>query len=432
MHVLACETALSTVLYASPIRVDPLHFPASSARDSSPSTGSPPERVAALDGLRGIAILVYACHNLYAGPASTPTQGAVWFTLRSGWIGVSLFFVLTGYLTTGTLCDTKGIDPGYRRYYMRRLLRIVPLYYLFLLLWLLAAAHVGTYTGEEVASLSANQGWYWAFLANLRLVLHSGGFGAEPTIFWSLAVATHFYLLWPLVVAGARREWLLRLCLAVIVAAVLVRLSLRAAGMRPPIVEAIYTATPARMDDLALGALLALWIRTPNLRARMVRWAPAVGFPLTLALIAAFVLGRGLRLDTGFFQTFGYTLVSATAAAYVAMAVTSRPDRPLRRLLQWTPLRTCGRWSYGTYVWHGALFYALNRRPWYVHPPPLLGSRLAGALALCFGLVAAGTALGAVSWRIYEQPMLRLARRSPSRSPGDMASPLGSAHTPNP
>jgi peptidoglycan/LPS O-acetylase OafA/YrhL len=386
--------------------------------------------VAALDGLRGIAILVYACHNLYAGPASTPVQGAVWFTLRSGWIGVNLFFVLTGYLTTGTLCDTKAVDPGYRRYYIRRLLRIVPLYYLFLLLWLLAAARLGTYAAEEVASLRANQGWYWGFLANLRLALHTGAFGAEPTIFWSLAVAAHFYLLWPLMVAGTRRERLSGLCLALIVAAVLVRLSLRAAGMRPAIGEAIYTATPARMDDLALGSLLALWIRTPNLRARVVRWAPAVGSFLTLTLVAAFALGRGLRLDARFFQTFGYTLVSATAAAYVAMAVTSRPDRPLRRFLQWTPFRACGRWSYGIYVWHGALFYALNRRAWYVHPPPLLGSRLAGALSLCFGLVAAGTVLGAVSWLFYEQPLLRLARRGPSRSPGDMASPL--APTPNP
>ena len=52
----------------------------------------------ALDGLRGVAILVYAGHNLYAGPASTHLQGAVWYTLRSGWVGVSLFFVLTGFL----------------------------------------------------------------------------------------------------------------------------------------------------------------------------------------------------------------------------------------------------------------------------------------------------------------------------------------------
>ena len=397
----------------------PLHFPAFFVRDCSSPTESPPERVAALDGLRGIAILVYACHNLYAGPAGTRIEGAVWFTLRSGWVGVSLFFVLTGFLTTGTLCDTKGVDAGYRHYYLRRVFRIVPLYYGFLLLWLLAAAHLGTYTAEEIVSLQASQGWYWTFLANLRLALHQGSFGAEPTIFWSLAVATHFYLLWPLVVAGTRRDWLVRVCLALIVAAVLVRLSLRAAGIQPPIAEAIYTATPARMDDLALGALLALWIRTPGLAPRMARWSPPAGVLLTVALLAAFVLGRGLRLDSRFFQTIGYTLVSTTAAAYVAMALTTRPASSLQQVLQWAPLRACGRWSYGTYVWHGALFYALSRRSWYIHPPPLLGSRLAGALALCFGLVGAGTILGAVSWRIYEQPMLRLARRRPSRVGSD-------------
>jgi peptidoglycan/LPS O-acetylase OafA/YrhL len=410
----------------------PLPFPVFFGVGSSSSTcsaSSASERVAALDGLRGLAILAYACHNLYAGPVSTPTESVAWFTLRSGWFGVSLFFVLTGYLTTGRLVDSKRIDPGYRCYFLERALRIVPLYYGFLVLWLLAAARLGPYSAEEVTSLRANQGWYWLFLPNLRLALHDGSFGAEPTIFWSLAVATHFYLLWPLAIARVRSDRLVRLCLALIVAAVLCRLGLCAAGTRPPIAEAIYTATPARMDDLAFGALLALGVRMPGVGPRIARWSPSVACLLSAVLATVFVLDRGLHLDTAFFQTIGYTLVSATAVAYLATALTCRPASPVRQLLQWRPLRACGRWSYGTYVWHGALFYALSRRPWYVHPPPLLGSPLAGALALCFGLVGAGTALGALSWRIYEQPMLRLARPAPSWSRRGTRPAAGSDHT---
>jgi peptidoglycan/LPS O-acetylase OafA/YrhL len=388
---------------------------AHSSLPSDPASG----RVLALDGLRGVAILVYSGHNLYAGPSSTQLEGAVSHALRSGWVGVSLFFVLTGFLTTVRLSASHDRDPGFRAYYLRRLFRIVPLYYGFLVLWLLLAPHIPGYTAEDVALLRANQGWYWAFLANLRLATHRGSFGAEPTIFWSLAVAVYFYVLWPLVVAGVRREALVHLCWVLILAAITFRLALRVAGPDPRVTEAIYTLLPARMDDLALGALLALLIDTPDAGTWIRRWAGTASGLLTALLATVFVLQRGLRLDTWFFQTIGHTVVSATAAACLGLVLWSRDRAVPRRILELPLLRACGRWSYGIYVWHGALYYLVSQQPWFLNHPAVAGSRLLGALAVTLALVAGGVALGALSWRFYEQPFLRLGRRLvPSAYPG--------------
>jgi peptidoglycan/LPS O-acetylase OafA/YrhL len=368
-------------------------------------------RVLVLDGFRGAAVLIYACHNLYAGPSSTHLEGAVYHALRSGWIGVSLFFVLTGFLTTRRLMASRTADPIFRGYYIRRCFRIVPLYYGFLAFWLVAAPWIAGYTPDDLALLRQNQGWYWACLANLRLATHAGNFGAEPTIFWSLAVVVHFYLFWPLIIGIVPRERLPRLCLGLVLGAVLFRVALRAGGSGSRITEAIYTLTPSRMDDLVLGALLALTISAPGAWRRLERWAyPAAGL-LTALLAAVFVVHRGIRLDDPWFQTIGYTMLSATAAAYIFLALRSRADAPGRRILQSRFLTSCGRWSYGIYVWHGALFYAVSHEPWFVHASPLAGSRLLGSLVTTFVLLATGIALGALSWRLYEAPFVRWGRR---------------------
>ena len=379
---------------------------AGSSLPSDPARG----RVLALDGLRGVAILLYGCHNLYSGPSRTHFERAICHVLRTGWVGVSLFFVLTGFLTTARLNASRDLDPGFHRYYIRRILRIVPLYYGFLLLWLLLASRGFGYTAPDIAILHASQGWYWAFLANLRLATHRGNFGPEPTIFWSLAVVVHFYLLWPFVVATVRRPQLIRLCVVLVLAAILFRVTLLAEGPDPRITEAIYTLTPARMDDLALGALLALLIGAPEASRQMPRWLWPVAYFLTALLTVVFILARGIRLDDPFFQTIGYTAVSGTAATYIALALWARECAHPRRILESAFLRACGRWSYGIYVWHGAIYYAVSREAWFLHPTALAGSQLLGAVALTLGLLAGGIALGAVSCRLYEEPFQRLGR----------------------
>ena len=357
---------------------------AGSSLPSDPARG----RVLALDGLRGVAILLYGCHNLYSGPSRTHFERAICHVLRTGWVGVSLLLRPHRLSDHGQAERQPGSGSGLPPLLHPANLRIVPLYYGFLLLWLLLASRGFAYTAPDIAILHASQGWYWAFPANLRLATHRGNFGPEPTIFWSLAVAVHFYLLWPFVVATVRRPqrsgfascW----CSPQSCSGSPCSLKDRIRGLPRPSTP----LRPRRMDDLALGALLALLIgarrrvgRCPDGRGR---WRDS----LTALLTVVFILARGIRLDDLFFQTIGYTAVSGTAADLHRPGALARERAHPRRILESAFLRACGRWSYGIYVWHGAI--VLRREPGTVvlHPTALAGSQLLGAVALTLGLLA--------------------------------------------
>ena len=213
-------------------------------------------RIPVLDGWRGFAILVVILHNggFIAYELDGPSGLVVVLTntvLASGWVGVQLFFVLSGFLITGILVDTAGAPRFFRSFYLRRTLRIFPVYYAFLAVYFLVVPLLpgGAPPGEGQL---ADQLWYWTYLSNwLPLLEHPSG---PLNHLWSLAVEEQFYLVWPLlvVVSGRRFPWVV---LFFVVAAPLSRLGMHRAGLEP---EYLYHFTNARADALAIGALVAL------------------------------------------------------------------------------------------------------------------------------------------------------------------------------
>ncbi len=368
-----------------------------------------------LDGLRGIAILLVLAHHLYAGPASHGIEYIIRHVLYSGWIGVDLFFVLSGFLITGILYDTKGSEHYYRNFYARRFLRIFPLYYGFLLLWLLVAPHIPTFSPAEIQDLYRSQGWYWSYLANVHIALHRGPFPAQPTIFWSLAIEEQFYLFWPLLVASSDRRRLIGVCLGVIILAPLLRTGVILWGSGMLTADALYALTPFRLDALAVGGLAAVVARSPDGFAWLSRIARPVTAALTAVLAVIFVWRHGFDLDEVLFQTVGYTLLALAAAAWLVRTVTSSAEARTRIFLESSVLRFFGRYSYGLYVWHAALYYIFYREPWIVHPPLVFGSAVPMALAWFVLFSAASTVLAVFSWRLYEKHFLALKRYFPYR-----------------
>jgi len=166
-------------------------------RDAPDAAVSP--YIPALDGLRALAILLVIPHNLdilsapYRAVEVPPVT-----VMHAGWIGVQLFFVLSGFLITGNLLDTRGSANYYRAFIGRRALRILPLYYGVLLVTFVLVPLLGSMP-EKLQETAPNQVWLWTFLLNWSAPYgHTVvGFGH----FWSLAVEEQFYLLWPFVVA---------------------------------------------------------------------------------------------------------------------------------------------------------------------------------------------------------------------------------------
>src|SRR5215470_6104122 len=221
-----------------------------------------------LDGVRGLAILlVLAVH--FVGNATPVTWGERLAVKLGnyGVLGVDLFFVLSGFLITGLLLDSKG-DPHYfRNFYARRTLRIFPLYYFVLaLLFIVIPAAVTIPPALEEAR--RHQAWLWTYTTNFFIAAKASWALSYVSHFWSLAIEEHFYLLWPLVVFSFRRQTLERICIAVIVAALALRIGLLLGGVSELSVSVL---TPCRIDTLCVGALLAAVARREGGAALLVK-----------------------------------------------------------------------------------------------------------------------------------------------------------------
>ncbi|HVS64544.1 MAG TPA: acyltransferase [Thermoanaerobaculia bacterium] len=363
-------------------------------------------RLPALDGLRGIAILLVMVYHFVLYGGWRPPGGIEWYlhrVLTTGWIGVDLFFVLSGFLITGILYEAKGGGRYFRSFYMRRVLRIFPLYYGFLACYFLFAPMLF----PQGAALREGQEWYWTYLLNFDIA--SRGWPEHNALahFWSLAVEEQFYLLWPLVVWAFGRRWLLRICVGCVLGAIALRVALAAQGE----VLAAYVLMPTRIDSLAIGGWLALYLRDGKRRLRLAGWDLS-GVVLGVCFIAAvLVLNRRLAPNDPSVYTLGFTVIALMFAASLHLALRYSP-----RWLTSRPLRLLGRYSYGLYVIHHPLIMLLGESPLSVRRlPRWLGSALPAQALVTLIAATLSLALAALSWHLWERPFLRLKRRFPYR-----------------
>jgi peptidoglycan/LPS O-acetylase OafA/YrhL len=193
-------------------------------------------------------------HFQEARPSSIPRiLGA---PLLLGWSGVDLFFVLSGFLITGILVETRRAGNYFSSFYARRILRIFPLYMLSIFAYFSVALPLAHYFGHWQDLNNNLQMWYWLQLSNWR-----SAFGQDVpllTHFWSLSIEEQFYFIWPIVVLLVRPSWLVYVCTAMI----LTPLGLRLAYVNKSFGwEFLHRLTPFRIDSLAVGCLIALVVR---------------------------------------------------------------------------------------------------------------------------------------------------------------------------
>jgi peptidoglycan/LPS O-acetylase OafA/YrhL len=362
-----------------------------------------------LDGLRGLAIGgVLASHFLDRWPLTGAGDRAFISVVGLGWSGVDLFFVLSGLLITGILVDTLGAASWWGSFMARRTLRIFPLYYLALAVFWVAGPAAGL---VDRWTLGRWGWWYWSYLGNWAFA--AGQTIPSLTHFWSLAVEEQFYLFWPLVVWLARGRRLAVVAAGLFAAGPLLRWLIVEASGWP--VGSAFRVTPGRLDQLALGALLAVLLRSPAGRGWLSRWWGAVALAGAAAFLA---LGLPARFDMhqAALEVWSHTFLGLAYGGLLCGAVSGEgTDGRLQRLLRARPLQVLGRYSYGLYVIHFFVHEALA---------PLLARWPAGAAALAtrggvLAWAAAATALSLglawLSWHLFERRFLALKSRFPAR-----------------
>ncbi|MBC8289235.1 MAG: acyltransferase [Planctomycetes bacterium] len=354
--------------------------------------------VPALDGVRGVAIaMVVAFHSGLILDSSSLGEKA-WLKVASiGWAGVDLFFVLSGFLITTILIQTRDEPRYFRNFFMRRVLRIFPLYFGSLLLLFSQLDDRG------------QQMWYWLFAQNWISVFE-GLTPAQPLAlqpYWSLAVEEQFYLVWPLVICLLRPRQIPLFCVLTSLVALTARCVAKSQGVE---VWTVMTVTPFRLDALALGGLVAS-CRLSEQRTRLTKFAPFVLAGCLVALIVIGFVEGGFHGDRISSQTIGYSLFALMCAALIAMVVEEHPLAKLpRRLLEWEPLRHLGNRSYCIYVVHMPVLVFM--RSVYVRRLQEKDTGTSDVQAFIFA-VATCLILAELSWHLYEKQFLKLKRRFP-------------------
>lgn len=373
----------------------------------------------ALDGVRGLAILIVVIHNA-AWVAGTSEQFLLKLAIAvtaTGWIGVQLFFVLSGFLITGILLDSRGRERYFRTFYLRRTLRIFPLYYAFLVLALVIGPLFST-SPAWVASVHSSQWWYWFYMSNWMEPFKGGVHGLSHL--WSLAVEEQFYLLWPLVVGALGRRRFTHFCIALMVVTPPLRYVMHLAGFPP---TAAYDFTIARWDALAMGGLVAALIRDEHGVAWLGRWRRWITGAALVSLGAVVLVRHGFHGHDAPVQVFGQSIIAILSSMLICYAVTPASGRGagVGDLLASRPLRLLGKYSYAMYVFHFPIHQAL----WHWFGDEVRGADTPSRLLRLGAYV--GTVLGLsilsamLSWRVLEQPLLRLKNRIAPRLMGERA-----------
>jgi peptidoglycan/LPS O-acetylase OafA/YrhL len=375
--------------------------------------------IPALDGIRALAILLVIPHNidLLRPPVPLAAYPVVLVT-HAGWIGVQLFFVLSGFLITGNLLDTRGASNYFSAFFGRRALRIMPLYFAVLCIAFVIAPALTT-VPPELRATQSHQVWLWTFLVNWTQPYEGAVYGFGH--FWSLAVEEQFYLLWPLAVLLCRPAALLWVCGAAVLTALVVRVLLLVAHFPH---ETLYMFTVCRMDALAFGACVAALIRIPTVLERLQRAAPAVAIAATIALLATVAATRGLAMYEVSTQTVGYTVLSLAFALVILLAAlpTTGFLRAVMRFLACMPLRLVGRYSYGMYVFHLPLHVFFGMAVLHrIAPNPTAAQELIYTAVM----IVASFLLAALSYELFERRFLSLKRKlMPARSSAQARAPL--------
>jgi peptidoglycan/LPS O-acetylase OafA/YrhL len=344
--------------------------------------GTVREKIPQLDALRGIAILLVIAHNATLHYGTTSYLHPLF---DRGWMGVDLFFVLSGFLISGILLDTKESPNYFKNFYARRVLRIWPLYYCLLAFMFVVLPHASASQGVAIFAKSSPWWAYPLFLQNFLLPLSTDAAGPLG-VTWSLAIEEQFYLVWPIIVRFLSKRQVAILAIAEIAASPFLRYFLAAHHIH------IYANFFCRLDGLMLGAFLAALVRSKDfVRERYIGLALAV-------LAVATPLAVIFDLRQAEWIVFTFTSLAAGAVVYLAMFWQQKWFQwPLaNRFLLFT-----GTISYGLFLLHKIAFAGVDGLHVNSAKHPLLA----------LGVILIGSyVLAITSWNVLEQPFLRLKR----------------------
>lgn len=375
-----------------------------------------------LDGIRGYAIVTVMLYHFtqhFQHLPLTDLTGFEWTIARlfeGMWLGVDLFFVMSGFLITSILLGTVGQPDYFKNFYVRRVLRIFPLYYAVLLGLMVIVPMISAGMAEQTQAIRDNAPYFLTYTINWRIAYLGDFREISAGYMWSLAVEEQFYLIWPLIVVWCRR-YLATLCFSLAGISLLAKLVLHGSGVEGP---SLYAATLTHMDGLLLGAGLAAIYRTHDQRVprHISSLIKAFGGASFLVMFLLVMKNGHLRFYEDLNPVIGITAFSLMFLALL-VAVLERPAHSnLNQLFTWKPIMFCGKLCYGLYLLHHPIGVLVEKT---------VSGRLPGVSPLFEALLISGVSLAAsiivayASFHLFEKHFLSLKRYFETATPSEQA-----------
>lgn len=355
----------------------------------------PATHIPQLDGVRGLAIFLVLLFHCY--PFIAPA--------RLGWLGVDLFFVLSGFLITGILWDTKAHKNYYKNFLVRRMVRIFPLYYTFLVLFFFG---IPLLTSIDIANFQNVQGWYWLYATNWLFVFELQDWieGVDINHFWSLAIEEQFYLFWPFVIFLFSRNSILKIILGFIALSFLLRLCYISIGLEP---LSMYVSTFTRVDSLVIGAGAALFVRDEKLKFFLERHLKKTFLLSAFLIVSVIVITRTTSPYSFPFITFGYTVNALFFISILLLTLTDFANGFFKKIGLMRPLQFLGKYSYALYVFHLPLYSYFDHR-WYTYFMGVTEQHFISRMLSSSLVIVLTVGISLISWQLIEKPFLRIKK----------------------
>lgn len=364
--------------------------------DTPPTPGTN-HYLPALDGVRGGAILMVTMYRFLKVAFPPSDYGpAIERVVQLGSLGVDLFFVLSGFLITSVLINAKGSPNFFSRFYLRRSLRIFPLYFVSLLFFLWAFPLV---SGNRTMFAPAveNQWYLWTYTTNLKMAWQGLWCFGHLDHFWTLAIEEQFYLVWPIAVYYTDKKRLFWTALLLAGLCLIVRTTfcyLSDNGVAGDVF------TPFRIDGLLFGAVVSVLIQDRSKFAKLLDnalwWLAAL-----ILLNAAFFLGKGRLLE------IPHTSVAMMWAAVILLVAHSKRTS-FHTLFEAPILRILGKYSYAMYVFQSPLIPIMEPILAPHRHRAFFGSQVVAGLFYVGAMLIVTFVCAVASWWLFEKWFLRL------------------------
>ena len=370
------------------------------------------ERVNELDGMHGIATILVISYHIFKRGDYFTTNAILHFVTSLtlyGWYALDTFFVLSGFLITGILLRTKEEKHYFKNFYVRRSLRVFPLYYFVLALILFLMPRLDP---DYVAEIPKSLPYYLFYQQNWFHFMTSVKGTEHLSVTWSLAIEEQFYLLFPFLVFYTRKETLAKIAGAIIAVSILARiLSVFLWTDVAQMTNFYFYNTFTRFEEISFGILIAIAFTYPEWKAKLTKIAmPVFLITYPTLLIAEVITSREIGIPHPAYgnvplTVIGYTLASVFASALIVVLTTHDRTAFIRRFFRNKILVFFGDHSYSIYLFHMPVGLTLLDFMW------RSGYRGWQFYFIYIGLTIGITILiSTLTWNFLEKPMLNLKK----------------------